>query len=151
MKGYHLANPIIDGKRICWKCDEEKSVDDFHKAPGNIGGITGKCKECLNSEQLLRHKANPEYNQNASLKKLYGITLDERNAMIEAQENCCALCNTTLKGGRDIHVDHDHETGEVRSILCHLCNVGLGAFRDDPNILIRALSYLTTHGKSVNL
>jgi hypothetical protein len=76
-------------------------------------------------------------------KKLYGLTIEELDAMLVRQHGRCAICGTmTPKGKNPWHVDHDHTTGKVRGILCSLCNAGLGFFKDDRNLLRAALNYL---------
>lgn len=70
----------------------------------------------------------------------YGITLEQYNQMLESQDESCRLC-----GRRDIkklHVDHDHKTGRVRGLLCSSCNMGLGLFADDFELLQKAIEYL---------
>ena len=72
------------------------------------------------------------------LKHKYGIGAAEVDAMIAAQGGLCALCEVRPA----TQVDHDHKTGKVRAILCLLCNAGMGAFKDDPNIIRNAIAYL---------
>lgn len=75
----------------------------------------------------------------------YGITLDEYDAMLDSQNGHCAICPATdpgRKGRSFLYVDHCHETGEVRGLLCGNCNDGLGRFRDDPALLRGAIAYL---------
>jgi hypothetical protein len=79
-------------------------------------------------------KNNPDKVKNNVLKRRYGITLDERNAMGDR----CYICGSQY----DLHVDHDHRTGKVRGILCRRHNLGLGHFDDDPLMLLRAVDYL---------
>ena len=75
------------------------------------------------------------------LKTRYGLT-PERVAEMETRG--CAICGTTDWNGRHArpHIDHDHETGEVRGILCHNCNLAIGHLKDDPELVARALAYL---------
>ena len=87
-------------------------------------------------EKLTR--ANKRY----SLRQLYGITIEQYEAMLAAQNRRCAICPQPLEGRRAAHVDHDHKTGRIRGILCTSCNNGLGRFRDDPALLRRAARYL---------
>lgn len=81
----------------------------------------------------------------------YGLTLPKLAAMAEAQNHKCAICGdaeTTLRKGRPVHlaVDHDHKPGgKVRALLCVACNTGLGKFRDDPELLLKAVAYLVKH------
>lgn len=74
----------------------------------------------------------------------YGITEDDFHTMLKEQENSCALCEkpfTTLKQN-DCHIDHCHETGVVRGLLCMGCNVGLGMLGDNEAGLMKALDYI---------
>lgn len=100
-------------------------------------------------------KRNHRKNRDRHFRAKYGITIDDYDALMEAQGNACAIC-----GGREsrfvrkevarlrsLSVDHDHETGEVRGLLCGDCNVGLGAFRDDPAKLDRAKAYILNSKK----
>ena len=71
----------------------------------------------------------------------YGLSAAEVEAMREAQGGVCAICRTAPA----VHVDHDHETGSIRGMLCFSCNAALGHFKDDPTVLRRAARYLRTH------
>lgn len=68
------------------------------------------------------------------------LTADEYDALSERQGGRCAICGDVPKGR--LVVDHDHETGKVRGLLCNFCNAALGFFRDDPHRLIAAANYL---------
>jgi hypothetical protein len=74
------------------------------------------------------------------LKSRYGITMEEYYQMLETQNNKCAVCDN--KATKTLDVDHDHETGRVRGLLCNNCNRGIGHLKDNPDILRRAISYL---------
>lgn len=76
-------------------------------------------------------------------KRKYGLTLEEVERM---RIGGCAICGRENGGGRhgQLHIDHCHETGAVRGILCSECNTGLGKFRDDPKLLEAAMRYLTS-------
>jgi hypothetical protein len=92
-------------------------------------------------------KAHPDrikkYIKKAHLKRHYGLTVAEHEAMIVAQNSRCAICGTGAPGGRGWHVDHCHETNALRKLLCNKCNLGLGHFQDSITILQRAADYLT--------
>jgi hypothetical protein len=78
------------------------------------------------------------------LKRTYGISIEEFEAMFEAQGKVCAICrdNCNRSTSERLCVDHDHVTGEIRGLLCFQCNVGLGKFRDDSQLLEQASDYL---------
>jgi hypothetical protein len=77
------------------------------------------------------------------LKVRYGITPEQHNALFASQGNACAICCTEEPGSRvGWHTDHNHETGAVRGILCHHCNLLLGKAKDNPATLARAIEYL---------
>ena len=80
-------------------------------------------------------------------RRKYGKTADEVDAIVELQDERCLICNRDLPerlGSR--HLDHDHRTGRIRGVLCIDCNHGLGKFRDDPDLLLRAVVYLREGG-----
>ena len=86
------------------------------------------------------------------LRRKYGIDLTDYKSMVQEQDDACAICGTKEKGNargktRYWAVDHDHETGQVRALLCQNCNALLGFSREDPAILERAIEYLEEHGK----
>ncbi len=72
------------------------------------------------------------------LKRAYGITEAQRDEMVASQQGVCTIC---LKGPA-VHVDHCHETGRVRGVLCFNCNAALGQLGDDPDTFNRAIAYL---------
>lgn len=75
-----------------------------------------------------------------------GATLSDFNTAIASQGGFCAICKTeevSVDGGKHVHIDHCHQTGKFRGVLCSQCNKGLGHFRDNPEVLARAIAYLT--------
>jgi len=86
-----------------------------------------------------------------NLKNLYGMTVGEHEHMLASQGGVCKVCGQLeVRRHKDggavaLHVDHDHETGAVRGLLCHKCNVGLGSFNDDPDLLRKAADYIEHH------
>lgn len=72
------------------------------------------------------------------LRRKYGLSPEQVEGLKEMQANKCAICKTPTS----LVVDHDHKTGKVRGLLCHLCNSSLGGFRDSPELLQSAVEYL---------
>jgi len=74
-----------------------------------------------------------------NLKRRYGMTVEEYIEVNNEQMSACKICR---KNFPRLHVDHDHETGKVRGLLCQNCNTALGKFKDDPQLLLNAINYL---------
>jgi hypothetical protein len=93
-----------------------------------------------------KSKLRPDYKdmkKNSYLKGEYGITLDDYNKMFADQNGCCAICNIHASMlTKSLYVDHSHETGEVRGLLCSECNLALGKFKDNITTLQNAIKYL---------
>jgi hypothetical protein len=106
-------------------------------------------REAIRTKQNARLK-DPEAQRAAreyQLKKMFGMTGADYDALLQKQGNCCAICRTTdptTARTKYFAVDHDHATGRVRGLLCGKCNLGIGNLREDPEILSRALEYLRT-------
>lgn len=101
-------------------------------------------EECKKTVQDARwREQNPHYNR----MYLYNLPAAEYEAMLEVQQNRCAICRTEDWGGKHgvPHVDHCHETRKVRGLLCDACNAGLGRFKDRPDVLEAAAAYLRRH------
>lgn len=136
--------------RICKTCKEEKPFDAFPKNTAYKDGIRPNCVECHreyqnDSHHKHKHKRPHDYekDKDSKLKRAYGIGYAEYLTMFEAQNGCCAICGTDDTGGRKaFHVDHCHDTGKVRGLLCGNCNSGIGNLRDDVGLLRRAIDYL---------
>jgi hypothetical protein len=96
------------------------------------------------AETRERAKGTAKYsarNRRAHIKRTYGITADAADAMLAGQGGQCVICRNE-DPGKCWCIDHDHQTGKVRGILCWHCNVALGHFRDDPRALIAAADYV---------
>lgn len=84
----------------------------------------------------------------SSLKKKFGITLNEYNAILEEQGGVCAVCQEKCATGNNLAVDHDHVTGKIRGLLCFACNTSLGKFGDRVRVLNRAAWYVGKNRRS---
>ena len=106
-------------------------------------------KERMRELQNEWRKKHPErvavIARNCHLKFQYGLQPDDYEAILSAQGGGCAICGVPPVTGKYLSVDHDHETNEVRALLCPKCNIGLGQFNDNPDTLIRAAAYLAMY------
>ena len=135
-----------------YRIDEAKPYGpDNMRWRERISEQTINSREAKNPYMREWTQKRPHLRQAHNLKKHYGIGLAEYEAMLNAQNGVCAICTepeTAIDNrgrARMLAVDHDHETGAVRALLCHLCNNGLGAFKDSPDRLRAAIAYLETH------
>lgn len=87
-------------------------------------------------------KAQPERALNAYYKYKYGITWEQYKQMLADQNGLCALCEKTDGAGRRLSVDHDHDTGFIRGLLCVNCNAAIGGFGESVQLLQKAIEYI---------
>lgn len=102
-------------------------------------------KEKQSERHKKYYKENPEIHRRKRLKKC-GLSLEDYENMFNSQSGLCAICGRDNKG-KSLHVDHDHGTGSVRQLLCNACNVGLGSFGDNIEVMEKAIEYLRKHKK----
>jgi len=124
-----LLSLIEEDKKLCLRCNKLKPLLCFWRKETKSTKLAAECRDCVYLRSIFRK---------------FGIKPDEYKAMLEAQSNCCALCQ---KQGTGRHyrlvIDHDHATGKIRGILCHRCNIAIGIFKDSPALLQSAINYLT--------
>jgi len=103
---------------------------------------------CVNCYTTSRRRANMKPGRPRSgatryhLKRRYGITQERYDELNVLQGGLCAICKRTCVTGRSLAVDHDHETMEVRGLLCMRCNRGIAMLREDPVVLKNAAEYM---------
>jgi hypothetical protein len=124
----------------CCVCKLRKPLTSFGSHQGRKDGKQTYCKSCSKQEQTRWY-----------YKRKYGITLEQRDALLKAQNDICAICNTPIifddgtrgsRTGESACLDHCHGEGHIRGVLCGHCNTGLGAFKDNVAALSIAISYL---------
>lgn len=127
-------------KKQCGHCKLTKPVADFAYDVRSRDGFYYKCRLCC----AAWNRRNRDARRAAKLKLRYGLTADEFQRLLVGQAGKCAICETSEPGGRysSFCVDHNHVTGEVRGLLCSSCNMGLGIFNDDLNLVVKVVCYL---------
>lgn len=111
------------------KIEEAGEDHDRHGTSYGFNVLKCRCAECKDWSSW-HHRL-----------RLYGITKEQAHAMWEQSGRKCRICKTGL-GEHQIVIDHNHDTGRVRGILCKECNFGLGKFRDSVDSLRAAIRYL---------
>jgi len=104
-----------------------------------------KISRSRNARRFRDKKLCQRYSQiKSKLKRNYNLTVDDYNKMFEEQHGCCAICGVhQMNLNRRLAVDHSHESGLVRGLLCFKCNAALGLFNDSEKLLKKAITYLT--------
>lgn len=135
--------------KTCTGCNVTKPIDQFSLARNGIRQQKpvrkSKCKPCQAEQARTWYNDNKDRaNENKrrwNLQKLYGITIEEYDAMLEAQNGVCLVCQEEDKD-TNLAVDHCHSTGRVRGLLCNNCNRAIGLLKDNPAVIKRAAAYL---------
>ena len=135
------SGPKIDGDKLCSSCQKVLSVSDFTKRLRNKDGLRSRCKYCDRRGENDYRKRNPESDAKRKLKQKYNLSLEEYKRMVSAQENKCYICGKIAR----LNVDHNHKTGQVRKLLCHKCNAGIGMFDENITILEQTILYIKEH------
>jgi hypothetical protein len=156
----------------CRICGKLKPFDDFYRASGMRDGRRNECKPCFQADRKAKYNSaeavarvkgwqerNPErldayraeYRNRPARKRAmrdlyyrrnFGITADEVDALLAGQGGKCAICDGVSARAEGWHVDHNHETGQIRGVLCQRCNHGIGLLEEDPARLRAAADYL---------
>jgi len=133
------------GSKTCVKCGVTKDITEFYRRGGKVSPNSRKnhCKEC--DRKRVAENYDPIKYQEQHLKRSYDITLNDYNQMLTEQNNQCAVCGTTEPGGKHgkFVVDHCHDTGKVRGLLCKRCNIALGEVGDNIQTLQAMIEYLS--------
>lgn len=145
---------VDDTHKVCLNCLRTRHVDEYGRNACGVLGRQAVCRECIAVRAKESWDAQtPEERKRRMLRDKFGITLEEYNAMRDAQGGVCAICHhpetvVDRRSGkvRDLAVDHNHETGEIRGLLCGRCNSALGHIGDDPELLLEAAMYLERTG-----
>lgn len=157
-------------EKICKKCNISKQIQCFYNHKDYKDKVMSSCKDCCNkafykrqkelrairrkereNKRSLKHpypKNSKEYRKSIQLSAVYGITLLQYNDMFNNQNGCCAICNKHQKDLKSsLVVDHNHITGQVRSLLCFHCNFVIGHAMESELVLTKAINYLDKWNK----
>lgn len=133
------GHPHING-RHCTTCGEFKPASCYtlEQDVRCVGGVAmrSKCKPC-----------NEHIKWKSFIQRTYGITADKYYDILKEQDNKCAICesenvNSSRISSGKLFIDHCHDTGKVRGLLCFKCNYGIGQLNDDVDLLQKAIVYL---------
>lgn len=148
-----------EGIKRCHICKELKPVGDFGKNCTNKDGLQYACKPCQVASVTASRRKDPTSHRRSSkawreknverhadnnARWRYGVEHGTYAKMLAEQNGRCAICKTETPGGRAgrFHIDHCHDTGVIRGLLCTNCNTGLGQLKHDPDLIRKAIEYL---------
>lgn len=162
-----LARAQVDGEKTCTKCHVTKPRVEFYRHRTTRDGRATYCIQCVKDDRRAWVAANAErvreQNQRYAAEnpqkrsrdhrqfwlRAYGLDQNAYQALLDAQGNVCAIClmperyiDARTGEPRRLSVDHDHQSGRVRGLLCGRCNRALGQLDDDPDRFARAAIYL---------
>jgi hypothetical protein len=135
--------------KTCCRCKTEFPLSKFVKDKNRKDGLYPVCKDCSKIYARYHRATYPEKSQGYTRKYKYGITNEDYDKKINEQGNACAICQTKTPGGNkeSFFIDHDHQTGKVRGLLCRSCNLMIGHARDETQLLAMAIDYLVHWGQ----
>lgn len=134
-------------RKVCASCKQLKPTHEFHVNRASSDSYHYYCKSCQNEKNGKYRATNPEKVKQSRLasykrnyvRRTYGLTPADFDALMAAQGGCCPICRKKLKRPS---VDHCHGTGRIRGILCRHCNSSLSVFENDPSAIVRLAAYL---------
>lgn len=133
--------PVTVLEKKCSKCGEVKPRSEFWRNPARPDGLKVYCIPCTRAHDGW-HQQSIAKKLEYRLRRFYGLTTAQFERMKKEQDCRCAVCHEPCD---KLNVDHDHKTGKVRALLCHLCNSAIGGMQDDPQRLREAACYLERH------
>lgn len=148
MKKEELEELILTGAtKKCSKCNEILPVANFHMQAGrnhNHYRFNSPCKVCANLNR------NKNYHKEYYRKLKYNITNEQYQLKLKEQNYSCVICNIHQDDySKEFCIDHCHKTGKIRDLLCTQCNSGIGFFRENINVMKKAIAYMKKHNSSI--
>lgn len=148
-KPIHFVDGISD--RQCKNCNCKIITENAVFFSG-VNRCSNYCRKCYlerrHETYLGKYAIQKDKIREQNLKKRFNMTNEEYEEMLASQNGLCAICHQkNSKEGERLAIDHDHETGEVRALLCYNCNTLLGHCKENTQILANALSYLLKYRK----
>lgn len=136
---------VLAKTRVCRTCNVEKPRSEFSPDYRSYHQIQTQCKACKRAWMKQDRINRPETYKHRDL-NMYGLTIEKYKTLLKLQGGVCAICKGKEKTKRGyLHVDHNHETGKVRGLLCQNCNKGIGLFKEKESNLFWAIFYLRGH------
>lgn len=136
---------LPSGAVRCHSCDAETHARRYKANPEKYRA-DARARYARLKNDPTRHRAVTQRMLGYHRKTLYGLSTADYEQLLTSQGGVCAICRKPPLGqtrnDATLHVDHDHDKGSVRGLLCRNCNLGIGFFEDDPALMESAILYL---------
>ncbi len=157
MAGIKKRTGVTDFEKEIKKCLQCNIFKPFSSYQGTkITKLSVYCAECRQTAEFkekrrkiasnyYKNNKNKEYERSRkyNLWKIYNITIEDFNYLLELQNYSCAICSKSeTELNKRLNIDHDHKTGKVRGLLCSNCNTALGLLYDNPELISKSLAYI---------
>jgi len=132
--------------KVCSACGIDKPFSEYTKRYDRPVGVRPRCKECqrkVDANIRLTDAGKKKYRKQLWRKSGIEITYEEYKERYEAIEGKCEICDEQFPS---LCVDHNHETGEVRGLLCTPCNLAIEHLKESSNIMKKAIEYIENYG-----
>lgn len=150
-----IQSDIDMQSKVCCVCEERKPFSEFFNFQNKSDGKSYRCKSCDANARKKWKVDNPvsawKSSRGRHLKSRFGITLEDYSKMLKEQNYACKICGK-LESDNLVHgnfsslsVDHCHNTGKNRGLLCNQCNRAIGMLLDSPELLRRAADYIESY------
>jgi hypothetical protein len=151
---FHRATGMRDGHRNeCKPCyrainnARNAREPEKHRARVKRWQLVNRERYLAKQREYVESGRKALTNRRSHLKRKYGISLEDYEVMLDAQGGVCKICGEPRPEERTLHVDHDHETGAIRGLLCFRCNNAIGDLRDDHDLARKLADYLDQDDK----
>lgn len=137
-------------EKLCARCYMEPVAYSGHRRCKSCYSLDQKKQRLIHGEKRREddrvrtsRRPNPVRDREMALQRQYGMSAADYDHLLSSQLGVCAICGRKERvGGKRLAVDHDHESGRTRGLLCNSCNLGIGKFNDNPALLAAAVLYL---------
>ena len=131
----------------CSTCKIEKPLEEFYRSKNETYGRHGRCIACSKAVVLSddAREFKNAYNRAKSRKYTTGFTQEEFEQKLKEQGGVCAICGASKPSSKSLHADHCHETKMKRGVLCQKCNMAIGLFSDNTELMEKAIMYLNQY------
>ena len=135
--------------KLCARCGSACPITDFGVSSFETGKRQANCRPCqviVEAERQTAERSMPDHNRARRLSRTYDLSRADFAEKLLAQGGKCQICSKVFSAEVRVNVDHDHESGATRGLLCTSCNTRLAVVENSPEWILLAIAYLKSHG-----